>query len=88
MADGGVLEDAVVDTVQRLVALVEDVALDKDPLVFSQKAFVVSAGAGQLDETAGPVLEMLEVSGSRASDDTIKVIWEVLGRVQTLLTTS
>jgi len=88
LAESRVLEDTIVDTVKGLVALIEDVALHGDPLVLGQETRVVRASTGELDEAARPVLEMLKVGGGRTGNDTIEVIGEVLGRVQTLLTTS
>lgn len=86
-ADGRILDDTIVHAIESGVTLVEDVALNEDPLVLSEEARV-SRVAGKLDETCAPVLQMVEVCSRRTGDYAVEVIWEVLCRVQTLRATS
>ena len=86
VADGGVLDDAVGDTVKSLVALELDLRLDKNPLVLGEESSVTRL-AGELDETGAPGLQVLEVCRGSSGDNAIEVARVVLSRVKTLRST-
>ena len=83
VADGRVLDDAVGNTVESLVALLLDLRLDKDPLVLGEESSVARL-ASKLDETGAPGLQVLKVGRGSTGDDAIEVARVVLGGVKTL----
>lgn len=87
VADGGVLNDAVGNTVESLVALLLDLGLNEDPLVLGKEG-VGALSASELDEACAPALQVLEVGRCSAGDNTIEIGGVVVGGVNALGTTS
>ena len=82
----GILQNAVGNTIEDLIALLENVTLDSDPVVLSEES-VVAGGASELEEASRPALKVVEVIGGGTSDDTVKVIGVPLSGLDTLSTT-
>lgn len=62
--------------------------MDSDPVCLREELRIVRALASQLDESARPSLQVIEVGGGRSGNDTIEIFGVHLCRLEALSTAS